>query len=65
MSMIFYLGKEYQTYSKKFLRIKSHMAANAATYELDPSDTYAISNSNIFRTMIDLFYKKVKEIDEQ
>ena len=65
MSMIFYLGKEYPEYARKFLRIKSHFAVNASVYGIDPSDTYAMSNSNIFRTMIDEYYKKVEEIDKQ
>ena len=65
MSMIFYLGKEYPEYAKKFLRIKTHFASNANEYGITPSDTYATSNSNIFRKMIDLFYEKVEEIDKQ
>ena len=65
MSMIFYLGKEYTEYARKFTRIKSHFASNAIAYGLDPSNTYAMSNSNIFRTMIDEFYEKIKEIDEK
>lgn len=65
MSMIFYLGKEYKEYQRKFLRIKSYFATNAIHYGINPGDTYAMSNSNIFRVMIDEYYKKVKEIDEK
>ncbi len=53
MTMTFYLGREYDTYAKKFMRVKEHIRGLKALK--------TGSNAETFRWILDQMDKYVKE----
>ena len=56
MTMTFYLGREYDTYSKKFMRVKEHIRGLRALK--------TGSNAETFRWILDKMDKYIKEEKE-